>query len=117
MRFLTDECLPVRTVTLLKNEGFTVFTVFDFKLSGKDDPIIFKKAVDLNLVLITVDTDFGNILVYPPKTHHGIIILKLTKTNEAKLHTLLTSFLHSTTPDIIRKSLIVIDEHKIRIRK
>ncbi|RLD17116.1 MAG: hypothetical protein DRI36_04640 [Caldiserica bacterium] len=117
MHFLADECVPYKTITLLKKNGFKIFTVKDLKIAGKSDSIIFNKAKSSKLTLITIDSDFGNIILYPPKIHYGIILLKLNKPNEYKIHSLLIKFLKNTTSKDLKGKLIIIEPTKIRIRK
>ncbi|MCD6422541.1 MAG: DUF5615 family PIN-like protein [Elusimicrobia bacterium] len=117
MQFLADECVPYKTITLLKKNGFKIFTVEDLKITSRSDKEIFNKARTLKLTLITIDTDFGNIILYPPKIHYGIILLKLNKSNEPVVHSLLLKFLKNASTKNLKGKLIIIEPSKIRIRK
>lgn len=117
MRFLADECLPQKTVLLLRKSGFKVVTAKESDLLGADDKIIFNTAVSHKLILITVDQDFSNIISYPPQTHNGIIVLKLTKSNEIQVNELLVKFLKSIDYSSVKGNLIIIDKNKVRIRR
>jgi hypothetical protein len=69
-----------------------------------------------NQVLITLDTDFANLGVYPPEDYSGIIVLRLA--NQAKPHVL--SILARLLDSLSRKSpsghLWIVDEYRIKIR-
>ena len=114
MLFLIDECVSKKTILLIRKTECKIFTVQDSQIEGQPDSVILETAVSKKLTLITVDKDFGNILIYPPKIHYGIIILKITKETENNIHSLLLNFIN--TKKNIEKKLVIIDKNKIRIR-
>lgn len=74
IRFLADESFPDPTAELIKSWGFAVTKVRELGLSGAKDPVIFQKAQEKNLILLTADKGFGDIRVYPPSLHAGVIL-------------------------------------------
>jgi len=76
MRFLVDECAgPVLAVWLCE-QGYEVFSVFDFA-RGVDDDSVIQKAYSENWILVTSDKDFGEKVYREKRPHHGVVLLRL----------------------------------------
>ncbi len=114
--FLADECTFNRTIKLLRESGYKVHTLDDFNLLGAKDPVVFQKARELEAVLITNDQGFGDIRNYPPTSHTGIIVLKMTPDPEqiAGVHKVLEQLLE--TEDSFTETLFIVDHNKYRKR-
>ena len=117
IRFLVDECVGLPTITLLRKLGYSVVTAIEARLGGKSDFEILKRAIKEERILLTEDIDFGNILLYPPKLHHGIIILRFRRNLEAKIRLTLYRLLKELKPADFKESLIIVDAYKYRVRK
>ena len=74
MDFLTDANVFVPMVVGLRNMGHDVFDLKEASLENLADFELFRMAQEKSRILITMDKDFSNILLYPPGDHHGIII-------------------------------------------
>jgi predicted nuclease of predicted toxin-antitoxin system len=77
MRFLLDADVPRSSAQVLQNLGYEVIDVRDINLGAATDGEIIKYAKENNLILITRDIEFANILRYPVGSHVGIIVLRL----------------------------------------
>jgi predicted nuclease of predicted toxin-antitoxin system len=118
MQFKIDENLPLRLRNLLMENGFKAETVFEEGISGEPDKMIFDYCQRENLILITLDLDFGNIRAYPLGTHPGIIVLKLKKQSAKAVTQAFKRFLSKA--ENLRKlagCIVIIEENKFRIRK
>jgi hypothetical protein len=62
MKFLVDESLSTRVAELLQANGHDAVHVADLGLLGAIDPIVMQTAADAGRVLVTADTDFGELL-------------------------------------------------------
>lgn len=62
MRFLIDECLSVRVARLLVDAGHDAIHVAACDLAGEPDERVLGKAAEEGRVLVSADTDFGEIL-------------------------------------------------------
>jgi predicted nuclease of predicted toxin-antitoxin system len=117
VKFLADECLGLPTIALLLDAGFSVLKAKEAGLGGKPDFEILRWAIKSRRILITEDTDFGNIVLYPPRLHHGIILLRFRHSLEAAVHNTLLSLLRELKPKDFKKTLIIVDNDKYRLRK
>ena len=85
--------------------------------SPKTDPEIFNLAQTSSRIIISMDKDFTNILLYPPGEHYGIIVVKLygLKVNHATQ--IFLRSLSALTENDLQGNIVIIDRNKIRIRK
>lgn len=116
IEFLADECVFKTTIDFLRSHNYKVSTAYEEKLDGQANGAILQKASQTKKILLTADSDFANILLYPIGTHSGIIVLKISKTNEDDVHTNLLKLLTEVDPALIQQSLIIVDKNKYRIR-
>ena len=117
IKFLSDECLGLPTITLLREAGYSVVKAREVNLGGRPDFDVLKRAIKERRILITEDIDFGNIVLYPPKLHHGIILLRFRHRLETDIHSALLKMLNELKPKDFKKTLIIVDADKYRIRK
>ena len=75
MKFLADENVDARLIQWLKKLGYDVMTA----TKGVRNSSLFQLAKKFRRILITNDTDFLNTLLYSPRKHPGIIVLRLLK--------------------------------------
>jgi len=57
MKFLADHCVSMRTVTVLRSNGFSITTLKELGKEKIPDPQMVKLAKSRKEVLITEDTD------------------------------------------------------------
>jgi predicted nuclease of predicted toxin-antitoxin system len=114
--FLADECTFTQTVRLIRDHGCEVVRVQDVDLSGVPDAEVFQAAQERNAVLVTTDRGFGDIRTYPPSSHHGIIVLKVSPDPEQvrAVHRTLRQLLD--TEELFSGTLFIVDEQKYRKR-
>jgi uncharacterized protein with PIN domain len=62
VRFLIDECLPARMAELLRAAGHDCTHVYELGLGGQPDEQIMATADRENRILVSADTDFGELL-------------------------------------------------------
>lgn len=77
-RFLIDEDLPHLLASLLLEKGHESKHVRDLNLRGSPDSRIYEAAQQRQAILVTGDTDFGNLLRFPLGTHFGIVVIQFS---------------------------------------
>ncbi len=107
MKFLLDENVQKRVADYLTDQGVDVKTT-----KGATDSQVAHLAQKEDRIPITYDSDFSNMLAYPPKDYPGIIILKihppiLDKTTEA-----LTRLLKKTEKAGLKGKTVILKEDK-----
>ena len=117
MLFLADANVFVPMVEGLREMGYDVLDTKEKNLDNLSDPEIFQLSQEEGRILVTMDKDFSNILLYPPGEHHGIIVVKLYRLKVADATKLFLDAMDEIKPEDIPGNLVIIDRNKIRIRK
>ncbi|UCH98117.1 MAG: DUF5615 family PIN-like protein [Candidatus Aminicenantes bacterium] len=113
MKFLVDSCISSFAVKDLREKEFDVTWVPE---TGKDpgDDVIIKKAYKENLVLVTADKDFGE-LVFLKKMPCPTII-RLVNIPAKLQGKILLRLIQSYKREIEEGAIITVDKYRVRIR-
>ncbi|MBI4749155.1 MAG: DUF5615 family PIN-like protein [Acidobacteria bacterium] len=112
MRFLVDECTGPAVARWLRSSGHDVYSVFE-ESRGSDDDDVMKKAFEENRILITNDKDFGEKVYREGKSHHGIILLRLSDERSPNKIERLRILLEENA-DTLQDQYVVVTESKIK---
>jgi len=116
MHFLTDENIYPPMVTMLRELGHDVFDVKEQQLFGIQDEQVMEMAREQNRMLITLDKGFSNILLHPPGTHPGMIVLRVWRLTITKATEILRQFIESTSEDQLTGKLAIVEPARVRFR-
>lgn len=115
MKFKLDENFGESARSVFQQRGFECHTVRDENLSGADDPDVLAAAVAEDRILVTLDRDFTNVILYPPEATAGVAVVQLGKrTTPTLLAAALNSFLTACQNRLIRGKLWIIEPGRIR---
>lgn len=78
MEFLADENVPGPIIRRLRADGFRVHAIAEER-AGSPDPTVLEAAARMGLVLITQDTDFGELAILRQMAVSGVILLELVR--------------------------------------
>ena len=117
MRFKVDESLHVEIADLLRERGHDALTVFDQKARGRSDRDIADLSRTEGRVLISLDLDFSNILIFPPEKYPGLIVLRVRKKSRSAVRRVITRVIDHLDKEPLAGRLWVVDEHRIRIHR
>lgn len=76
MDFKIDENLPSEAARWLRDAGHDAVSVLDQRLGGCPDADLASVCKTESKALVTLDTDFANILAYPPADFPGIVVIR-----------------------------------------
>lgn len=113
-KFLIDENISPKTLHFLTELKFDVTTL---KSQGITDEEVVAQAIKEERIIITLDLDFGEIFHFHKRGKVGIIVLRVAPPTIENVNTMLKRLLSSVDIDKHKKSLIIVDWHKYRIRK
>jgi predicted nuclease of predicted toxin-antitoxin system len=116
VRIKLDENMPRALAELLRSTSHDVATVPEEDLAGADDPPILQKATSEGRLLMTFDTDFGDVRHYPPGTHAGIVVFRLHDQRWAVLKKPAQAIIESGLLERLHRGIAVVDETRVRIR-
>ena len=74
---------PASSTAILTGVGHDVDTVADEGLTGAADQDVVTTATAAGRILISLDRGLGDIRSYPPGSHTGIVVLRLTDQSAA----------------------------------
>lgn len=117
-KFIIDESLPRSTAKALENIGHSVEDIRDYGLRGAKDKAIYEFAQKEKAIILTRDTDFGNILRYKIGEHFGLVVARLpNELSNAEVNRQITQELNKLTKDDFSGNLIIIEPGRVRIKK
>jgi predicted nuclease of predicted toxin-antitoxin system len=117
VRFLVDECLPTRMAALLRVAGHDCVHVYELGLGGQPDEQVMALADRESRILISADTDFGELLAVAPVLAPSVILLRRTDKGADSLATVVIANLGQIADDLNAGALVVISDTRIRARR
>lgn len=114
--FLLDANMPRSAAEVFDKRGYEVEDVRDIGLGHATDPEIIQHARGQDRIVVTRDTDFGQVLRYP--SHPGALILRLPHTFIASsINERLETFLDTIEPQALDNAIIVVELDRYRRRE
>jgi predicted nuclease of predicted toxin-antitoxin system len=117
LRFKLDENLPHRVGPALLALGHDAETALSEGLAGAVDPALLAACSAESRVLITLDLDFSDIRLYPPKSHCGIWVLRPPNQSFQVVLDLVLAGVRLSSIERTAGQLWVIDDKRVRIRE
>ncbi len=117
LTFLVDECVSRQAILFVESLNCKTFIPKNFNLSGAANGVLLKLAVSKNMVLLTEDHGFANIIKFPPQKHCGIILLKVPFQDDEGIGIILKNVLSKFKSEDFDQTLVVITPKKYRIRR
>ena len=115
LKFLLDADMPRSSAEVIRSTGYDVEDVRDIEMGAAKDREIIEYALENERIIVTRDTDFGEILRYPE--HPGSIIFRLPYTFRAEeLNRILKEFLDTARENEIRNAIIIVELGRYRRR-
>jgi len=117
MRFLLDQNLSPALVTLLDEAGHDTVHVRDRGLSRAPDERVMAEAKGDGRVLISSDTDFGELLSRTNADAPSVLLLRRQSGRRAtEIADLILANLEAVVDDLVTGAIVVISDTRIRVR-
>ncbi len=114
-KFLLDADMPRSSAGVIRNAGFDVEDVRDIGMRAAKDKEIIEYALNNKRIIVTRDTDFGEVLRYPK--HPGAIIFRLPYAFTSKeLNKRLEEFFKSVKEEDIEETITIVELSRYRRR-
>lgn len=117
LKIKLDENLGKTAQKVLKDAGYKAERPCDEGISGYPDEEIWEFVCREGLFFITLDADFCDIRRFPPGSHSGILILRLTNQSRETVRQVLTKIIKECRFETLKGCLTVADEFHTRIRR
>ena len=113
--FVADESVDFNLIRFMRGKGLSVISILEEAASIKDN-LVLKLAVEKNVILITEDKDFGELVFKLKLPHSGILLLRIEDMPREEKNELVFHFIAKFSLQIY-KNFEVIKQEKLRIRK
>ena len=117
--FFADHCVPTAVVDRLRQAGDEVFLLRDHRPIASPDEHVIAESDRLSAVLISLDSDFADIVRFPPSQYRGIISLKVRNHPRLIPHImsrLMVYLSQHPDPDHLSGKLVLVEPDIITIR-
>jgi predicted nuclease of predicted toxin-antitoxin system len=95
--YLADENNPLKTVQSLRMKGINIISITETS-PGLSDKQVLETANRQNRIIITFDTDFGNLVIRQKLKTKGIILLRFKPKSAQHIADTIVSLLRTRTP-------------------
>jgi predicted nuclease of predicted toxin-antitoxin system len=113
--FLANENFPKPSITLLREKGFHVVSIQE-KSAGISDEAVLKEAIDQDLIILTFDRDYGELIFrYAQTNPPGVIYFRHKGSDPLFAGQLMIKLLEEKQLSF-QKTFTVIEEKNIRQR-
>ena len=117
MKFLLDENQSPAIVDLLAEAGHDAVHVHDLDMTGSPDVAVLAAASAADSVVISADTDFGELLAFSNARGPSIVLLRRQQQRRAhEIAALILANLDDVAEDLRAGAIVVIDDDRVRIR-
>jgi predicted nuclease of predicted toxin-antitoxin system len=117
MKIKLDENLPVKLKPLLASLGHDVETVRDEGLSGKSDREVWEVACAEKCFFVTMDTDFTDLRRFPPGTHAGILVARLSEEEQWRVTEFIQAWFCGSEVEEWFGCLVIGTPSRLRVRR
>ena len=115
MKFLADECVDQQIVEHLRRDGNNVQYIPEMKHGISDDEV-FDLANQKDMILLTCDKDFGELVFRQGRITQGIVLIRLAGLSQKTKGELVTSAINVHQEEL-RGAFTVITTSSVRIRQ
>ena len=117
MRVKLDENLPFQLKLLFTYSGHDAATVLDEGMGGSPDSDIASVCLAEERVLLTQDTDFADIRMYPPRAYPGIVVFRLTSQGRDHILEIGAKLIGTLAGSSPKGQLWIVEDSRVRIRE
>lgn len=117
MRFLLDQNLSPQLVGLLAGAGHPTAHVRDLGMSEASDLEILAKAMSEDAILVSADTDFGELLAHSNAVGPSVVLLRRQEGRRAaEVAALLLANIDAVADELHAGAFVVLDQDRVRVR-
>lgn len=109
--------MPAQLAKMLLAGGHDVTRVQDIGLSGEDDPPILEAATAEGRILMTYDTDFADVRNFPPGSHAGIVVFRLSDQTWRSLEGPANRVLSNKGIGRLKGGLAIVEESRVSFKR
>jgi len=117
MKFLADMPISPRTVSYLRETGYEAMRVDKLGMERAKDEQLFRYAAERDMVIITMDLDFGGLLALSGMTKPSVITFRLRNPDVNHINKMLEDMLPKLLSELEVGAIITVEEERVRVRR
>jgi len=117
IRFLADMPISPRTVSYLRGIGYEAMRVDKLGMERAKDEQLLCYAAEQDMVIITMDLDFGGLLALSGMTKPSVMIFRLRNPDANHINKMLEDMLPKLLSELGVGVIITIEEERVRVRR
>jgi predicted nuclease of predicted toxin-antitoxin system len=117
LKIKVDEDLPRLAVQILQEHGYDAASVIEQGMGGWKDPQLWIAVQSEERFLVTADKGFGDIRVYPPGKHFGVLLLRPDEDGIRPVLELLEQVVNCYKLEELVRTVTVVTPRGIRMRR
>jgi len=119
LKFLVDSAVSLLLAVELRGAGHDAVHTFDYVLVSSTDETVLLRAATEGRIVITSDTDFGELLAQSGASQPSVILFRRSSGKPLVEFALLTVALNrlEVREALTNGAIIVVDPRRMRIRK
>jgi len=114
MNFVADECVDKKIVECLREDGYKVSYIAETDCGISDDAVL-EKANQEEAVLLTGDTDFGELIFRRHRITVGVMLLRLAGLSQMEKAKIVSTVIRDHGSELLQ-SFTVVSPGTVRIR-
>jgi predicted nuclease of predicted toxin-antitoxin system len=115
VKFLADENIDYQIVAHLRQQGYSVLYVAELNPGISDSEVLYLANKE-NAILITSDSDFGELVFRQKRLTSGVIYIRLGNLSSEQKANIIVSAIIQYGKEFVN-SFVVVSSNSIRIRK
>jgi predicted nuclease of predicted toxin-antitoxin system len=112
MKFLADENISNNVVNNLKTKGLDITSIKETKV-GLSDEAVLEIANTQERILITFDSDFGELIFKRKINSKGVILLKFVPQSNDQISKIISNVLFSRVQ--LAGNFVIVTEKRLRV--
>lgn len=116
VKFLIDECLPRLLAIQLCAAGHDAVSVVGLGLAGASDQVVMEAAREQGRVLVSADTDFGELLARSNERRPSLVLYRGEEVDPEVLALTLLANLKQIEEPLVAGAIVVVLDDRIRVR-
>jgi predicted nuclease of predicted toxin-antitoxin system len=117
MIFLVDMPISPRTVSCLRERGYQAVRVDELEMERAEDEQLLHYAAEQDMVIITMDLDFGSLLVLSGATKPSVITFRLRNPEVNRINDILKDVLPKLRGELEMGAIVTVEEERVRVRR
>lgn len=117
LKFLANMPISPKTVDFLKSTGYEALRVDEVGMKEAEDEEILEYAYRNNLVVVTMDLDYGGILASRGLPKPSVITFRLGNPDVNRVNKILKEKLPEIEEDLGKGSLVTVEDDRVRVRE